>query len=108
MLETAFLVVVLAAVARVAISLPFTKALREESPELLAEFALSKVTTLAWRREARRRYRRLILFRGYRSVLAACPMSRAWASWLFLVHWIELAMVAVFFVAVLFSGTTPS
>jgi len=108
MVETAFLIVVLTALAKVAISWPFVKALREEAPELFSAFVKPRATTLAWRREARRRYRRLILFREYRSALAACPKSRAWASWLFLVHWVQLATVAVFFVGLLVSGEAPS
>jgi hypothetical protein len=108
MLETAFIVVVFAALAKLAIGLPFVEALREESPELFAEYVLRKAPGLAWRKEAGRRYRRLILYREYRSVLAGCPRSRAWASWLFLLHWIQLATVAVFCVGVLVSGATPS
>jgi len=50
MLETAIVVVVLAALAKVAIGLSFVDALREESAELFAEFVLPKATTHAWRR----------------------------------------------------------
>jgi hypothetical protein len=108
MLETAYLIVALAALAKVAIGWPFAKALREEAPELLSAFVLPKATTMGLRREASRRYRRLILFREYRSVLAACPKSRAWASWLFLVHWVQLVTVAVFFIGLLVSGAASS
>ena len=108
MLETAFLVVVFAALAKVAISWPFVKALRDEAPELFSAFVLPGAATLAWRREARRRYRRLILFREYRSALAVCPRSRAWASWLFLLHWIQIASIAVFLIGLLASAAAPS
>ena len=108
MLETAFVVVVLTALAKAAIGLPFVEALREESPELFAEFVLPKAISPAWRKQARMRYRRLILFREYRSALAACPKARAWASWLFLLHWIQLGTVAVFVVGLLVSGTADS
>jgi hypothetical protein len=69
---------------------------------------LPRPNTLAWRREAGRRYRRLILFREYRSALAACPKSRAWASWLFLVNWVQLVTIAVFVTGVLVSGAEHS
>jgi len=107
MLEAVFLVAVLATVGRVAIGWPFARALHQEAPGLLAELALPKETTLAWRRDANRRYWRLILFREYRSALAACPQSKAWASWLFLMHWIQLVAIAVF-LAVLFLRSSPS
>ena len=108
MLETAFVVVVLAALAKAAIGWPFVKALREEAPELFTAFMLPRPSTLAWRREAGRRYRRLILYREYRSALAACPKSRAWASWLFLVSWIQLTTVAVCLIGMLAFGAEHS
>lgn len=34
---------------------------------------------------------RMILSRQYRARLAEYPRSRAWASWLFLAHWLHVA-----------------
>jgi len=108
MLEVVLLVAVLATVGRVVVGWSFVKALHQEAPQVFVDFVLPKETTLAWRRDANRRYWRLILFREYRSALAACPQSRAWASWLFLMHWIQLAAITAFFLAVLFRTSSPS
>jgi hypothetical protein len=98
MLEVVLVVVVLAAVANLAINSSFIEALRQEAPELLASLVLANPRLGNWRTDARKRYWKLILFREYRSRLASCPRSRAWASWLFLVNWIQLATVVVFFI----------
>jgi len=99
MIEIAFAVAVAAAVANLAISVPFVKALQQEAPELLASFVAPDGRRYRW--NARMRYSRLILFREYRTRLASCPRARAWASWLFLVHWIQLLTAAVFLFALL-------
>jgi hypothetical protein len=36
-------------------------------------------------------YLKMIYLREYRVVLAAYPRSRAWASWMFAVNWLQLA-----------------
>ena len=99
MREVAFVVVVFAAVANLAINSSFIEALRQEAPELHASFVVANPRLRNWRMDARKRYWKLILFREYRSRLASCPRSRAWASWLFLLNWIQLATAVVFFIA---------
>jgi hypothetical protein len=86
-----FLLVAMAAcvVANMAIARSFIQALQREAPQVLASIAFSP-----GRADARLRYWRLVLLRGYRIRLAACPVSRAWASWLFVLHWLQLASVA--------------
>lgn len=101
MIEITFAVAVAAAVTNLALSVPFVRALRQEAPDVLASFVAPDIWGHAWRANRRVRYARLILLREYRSRLAACPQSRAWASWLFLVHWIQLITVAIFFLALL-------
>jgi hypothetical protein len=44
----------------------------------------------------------MLLNRGYREALAPYPRSRAWASWLFIAQWVQLAAVVVW-LAVIFS-----
>jgi hypothetical protein len=99
MIEILFTVGVIAALANMAISVPFVQALRREAPEVLASFALSMGRRYTW--GARIRYSKLILLREYRSRLSSCPQSRAWASWLFLVHWVQLLTVLVFLLVLL-------
>ena len=94
MIEITFAIAVAATMANLAISVPFVKALQQEAPELLASFVAPDGRRYAW--SVRARYSRLILLREYRTRLAACPRSRAWASWLFLVHWIQLFTAAAF------------
>ncbi len=74
----------------------FVESLREEAPDLFATFVPPPGMPLEWRRRARARYWKMILFRGYRRELAAYPRSRAWASWLFLAQWLQAASALAF------------
>jgi hypothetical protein len=99
MVEVLLVVAILAAVANLAVTGPFAEALRREAPEVFASFLADNAHGYSGRMRARLRYWRLILLREYRSRLASCPRSRAWASWLFLVHWVQLVTAVVFVAA---------
>jgi hypothetical protein len=43
----------------------------------------------------------MLYLRGYRSRLADYPKSRAWASWIFAIGWLQLGAFALMIVAVL-------
>ena len=98
MLEIAYAIVVITALVNFALKFPFIHALRQEAPEIFASFLIPSPAPFGWRLNAARRYFRLIILREYRSRLASCPTAKAWASWLFLVHWIQIAMVALAFI----------
>jgi len=99
MVEITFALAVVAAAANLGISVPFVKALQQEAPEVLASFVAPDGRRYTW--GARARYSKLILLREYRIRLASCPRSRAWASWLFLVHWVQLFTAAAFLLVLL-------
>jgi hypothetical protein len=96
------MVVFAATLAFVAASKPFLDALRTECPELFQSFGGRSVWWYLWNRKLLMPYSKLVLFRTYRTVLASCPRSRAWASWLFIVHWVQLVgLFLAFYTALL-------
>ena len=88
----AFAIILLAADFR--LSRSFVRALRQEAPEVLDSFVVARARGVL-RIDAWIRYTKLILLREYRAQLATCPRSRALASWLFLVHWMQVTTVAL-------------
>ncbi|HZQ72806.1 MAG TPA: hypothetical protein VFB08_07810 [Burkholderiales bacterium] len=101
MVEAVLALTALSAIANLLLIRPFVFALREEAPEVFADFLAADSRGVRWRADARLRYWKLILFRDYRTRLAHCPRARAWASWLFLVNWIQLTTVLFYVVIVL-------
>jgi hypothetical protein len=100
MLETAYAIALIGAVANFALKFPFVDALRREAAEVFASFLVPSPPPFGWRARAMGRYYRLIVLREYRSRLASCPAAKAWASWLFLVHWLQLMAVVMAILAV--------
>ena len=96
MVAGAFWFAVGSSVAFAAICVPFINALKEEAPSLYQSLGAPTVTAYIWRRQFLMPFSSLILFRSYRSILAPYPRSRAWASWLFAVHWLQVLALAVF------------
>ncbi len=96
MVEAVLAITALSAIANLLLIRPFVFALREEAPEVFADFLSADSRGVRWRADARLRYWKLILFRDYRARLAHSPRARAWASWLFLVNWIQLSSVLVY------------
>ena len=72
----------------------FVRALRQEAPEVLASLVAARSRGVLGL-DDRIRYSKLILLRGYRVRLALHPRSRALASWLFLVQWMQLGTTAL-------------
>lgn len=75
---------------------PFLRALREEAPELYLSLGSPTVGTYIWKKKLLMPFSRMVLLREYRQQLAAFPRSKAWASWLFVAHWLQLASVGWF------------
>jgi hypothetical protein len=89
-----FFVVVITSLPFVILNVPFIRALQTESPDVWASFGKPTVGKYLWHKQVLMPYSSLILFRGYRSVLANAPRARAWASWLFIAHWLQIFAVA--------------
>ncbi len=77
----AAIVLVGSIMAGVFLSARFRLSLRREAPDLFAAYYASG--SLSVRTKMIFPYAMLIYFRRYRRELAGCPVSRAWASWIF-------------------------
>ncbi|GAA5177215.1 hypothetical protein GCM10025771_13870 [Niveibacterium umoris] len=73
---------------------PFLEALQVEAPHVYSEIGSPPINGCAWRRRFFPPFAGMILSLSYRSQLVGCPRSRAWASWLFLALWSQVAAAA--------------
>jgi hypothetical protein len=96
----AFWFAVSSSVAFAAMCVPFINALKDEAPTLYQSLGAPSVSSYFWRRQILMPFSSLILFRGYRATLAPFPRSRAWASWLFVVHWLQVLGFVVFVLSI--------
>jgi hypothetical protein len=81
----------------------FQRSLKREAPGLYAQLYASRPGA---RHALVRTGRivgmaRMILLRGYRTELAACPCARAWASWMFANGWAQIVATVLLAVAAL-------
>jgi hypothetical protein len=101
MFASPFWFAVLTWVICVALCFPFLEAVKEESPATYASWGAPGAFGLAWNNRIWWPFSGMVLSRHYRIALASCPRSRAWASWLYVAHWLQLAGLAVFVVSML-------
>ena len=69
-------------------------ALKEEAPHIFDAWGRPSVLRYVWQRRSFIPFSGSVTRRTYRRELAAFPKSRAWASWLFVAHWMQVAAVA--------------
>lgn len=81
----------------------FLGTLAREAPRIHAELGSPKVGHYLWNDKLLVAFAQMILSRQYRVRLAAYPHSRAWASWLYLVHWVHVGAL-VWLIAAMLSG----
>jgi hypothetical protein len=96
---SAFLYAVVTSVVFAAVCVPFLSVLRAEAPELYQSLGAPTVMNYLWNRRLLMPFSSMILFRRYREVLAPYPKSKAWASWLFFAHWLQISGLIVFLFA---------
>lgn len=72
----------------------FLDALKQEAPHIFEAWGRPSIGRYVWRRRSFLPLSGSVSARAYRQELADFPKSRAWASWLFLVHWLQVAAVA--------------
>jgi thiosulfate reductase cytochrome b subunit len=92
----AFMFAVTSAIIFAGLCVPFINALKEEAPELYESLGKPSVFKYIWRKQLFMPFSNMILNRSYRSQLANCPRSRAWASWLFIAHWVQFVALILF------------
>jgi len=90
MFEAALGVFVIATIGFITLSAYFIESLKEEAPELHDAMGKPSIGRYVWRRQLLMPFSDMVLFRAYRTELATHPRSRAWASWLFVVHWLQI------------------
>lgn len=76
--------------------MPFLRALKEEAPDLYLSLGSPSVATYIWKKKLLMPFSRMVLLREYRQQLVSCPRAKAWASWLFVAHWLQFAALAWF------------
>lgn len=85
----------------VAFTVPFVAAVREEAPAIYESWGRPSAPNLMSNRRIWWPFSGMLLSRKYRHLLAGHPRSRAWASWLFYAHWLQLLGLAVFLVSLM-------
>ena len=98
--QAAFLIAIVTYVGFAAMSSAFLRSVQREAPEIYEAWGRPTVSRFIWRRGLLMPFSEIVLFGGYREVLAAYPASRAWASWLSVVHWLELGAFGLFIVSI--------
>jgi hypothetical protein len=99
--ELAFLATAVTTAALGYLAHRFLGTLAVEAPRIHVELGSPKVSHYLWNDKLLVAFAQLILSRQYRVRLAAHPHSRAWASWLYLVHWLHLAALTWLIAAIL-------
>ena len=94
MLVASFGILALVTIAFVTLSGFFLDAIREEAPHIFDAWGRPSILRYVWRRRAFIPFSGSVLKKTYRRELAAFPKSRAWASWLFVAHWMQVFAVA--------------
>ncbi len=85
----------------IAVSIPFVESVKREAPAIYASWGapsflgLTSINRIWWP------FSGMVLSRQYRRDLSAYPRSRAWASWLFIAHWLQIIGLAVFVASLL-------
>jgi hypothetical protein len=87
----------------VAVCIAFLESVKHEAPTVYATWGSPSVFRLFGTRRIWWPFSGMVLSGEYRHALAAYPRSRAWASWLFLAHWL-LFVGLIVFVASFFVG----
>jgi hypothetical protein len=98
----AFIYAVITSMVFAGVCVPFLNVLKTEAPTLYQSFGAPTAMNYLWNRKLLMPFSSMILFRRYREVLAPYPKSRAWASWLFFAHWLQLSGLLVFLIAMLY------
>ena len=101
MLQAAFLVFVLASMLFAALCVPFIDSVKDEAPAIYESWGSPTVIGYVFGRKTFTPFSDMLLRRRYLAVLASYPRSRAWASWLFIAHWLQAIAFAVLVVAMI-------
>ena len=102
----AFLFVVLTWIALIAVCVPFIRTLKSDAPEVYRALGEPTVSQFAWKKAVLIPVSGMILSRQYREELTNHPRARAWASWLFVLHWLYIVAVLIFVLGILGSVLT--
>jgi len=94
------LIVGVASLPWVILNVPFIRALKEEAPAVWQAVGKPTVARFLMTNFPLTSYSDLILLRGYRTALANAPRARAWASWLFIAHWVQILALLVWVAAI--------
>jgi hypothetical protein len=104
MLWASFGILALVTIAFVTLSARFLGALEAEAPHIYEAWGRPSVGRYVWRRRSFIPFSGSVSKRTYREELAAFPRSRAWASWLFVAHWLQVIAVSWCLVVIVRGG----
>jgi len=94
LVELAFLCATFTTFAVAYLAHRFLQTLADEAPRVHAELGAPTLMHYVKNDRPIVEFARMILTRQYRVRLADYPRSRAWASWLFLAHWLHVGALA--------------
>ena len=96
MSDLAFFALIATTILFLGLCVPFLRALEDEAPDVYLSLGSPSVATYIWKKKLLMPFSRMVLLREYRLQLASFPRSKAWASWLFVAHWLQLVALAWF------------
>ena len=102
MASAAFWFAVATFVLCIAVCIPFLESVKREAPAVHASWGAPSFLGLIASNRIWWPFSGMVLSRQYRRALAAYPRSRAWASWLFIAHWLQIIGLVAFVAALLF------
>jgi hypothetical protein len=108
MLTEAFWLAAATWVVCVAFTVPFVASVREEAPAIYESWGCPNEPNLMSHNRIWWPFSGMLLSRQYRRVLATYPRSRAWASWLFYAHCLQLLGLAVFAISLIWPATSAA
>ena len=79
----------------------FIDALQIEAPALYESWGAPSIGRYYWQRKLFMPFSSMVLSRAYRKALADYPLSKTWASWVFVAHWIQLGGLFAILIVVL-------
>jgi hypothetical protein len=85
----------------IAVCIPFLESVKREAPAVYASWGAPSFLGLIASRRIWWPFSGMVLSRQYRQALSAYPRSRAWASWLFFAHWLQIIGLVAFVASLL-------
>jgi len=108
MLGAALAIYLLTTIAFAVLCAPFLRAVEAEAPDVYAAWGKPSASEYLWKNRVFMPFSGLLLFRQYQEALREHPKARAWASWLSVLHWIQVAALVAFVFGIVGTSMTSN